>query len=351
MKFELLHHRTIPITYVLLTLQQAAERGVSRERLLRGLELPQRLLEQPEAKLSLLQYTQIIYRALQLTGDGSLGYEFALRCKLTAHGFFGYGLMSQSTLRDATHFGLRFVQLCTPCYSLRLLQEGERAVIDVREAIPFGPLRQYGFDMFLVCCARIAQELEVFVQRPRGQPRPSQAELYFAGPEPAYYARYREQLPPVRFDAGVNQLRFPESYLDAVIGTANPMTAQLVTGQCERELQALGLGQDLLARVRALLASTPGQYPTLPLLAARLFLSERTFKRRLCEHGVSYQQLLDEARRQDALRLLQNATLSVEDIAAQLGYSSSANFSRAFRKWTGATPGAWRREPLERAAS
>src|SRR5207249_590963 len=99
---------TVPVTYVLLTLQQAAERGVGREALLRGLDLPAAALQQPEARFSLLHYTQIIYRALQHTGDGSLGYEFALRSNLTAHGFFGYGLMSQRTLRDAVEFGMRF---------------------------------------------------------------------------------------------------------------------------------------------------------------------------------------------------------------------------------------------------
>lgn len=336
MKSELLNNRTIPLTYVLLTMQQAAERGVPRERLLRGLNLPAALFEQADARLSLLQYTQIIYRALEETGDPSLGYEFALRCSLTAHGFLGYGVMSQSTLREALAFGIRFVQLATPCYSLRMTSEEGAAVIEVSEAIPFGPLYQYGFDMFLVSFARVAQQLQLSYER--------EMELCFACAEPPHYARYRDRLLNVRFSMPANQIRFPAKYLDQAIHTGNPVTAQLVTGQCERELSLLGLSNDLLARVRAALSGSNGLYPDLTAVSQRLFMSTRTLKRRLQEHGRSFQQLLDEARHHDAVKLLENRSLSVEEISARIGYSSSANFTRAFRKWVGNTPGAYRSE-------
>ena len=342
MKHEVLHNRTIPLTYVLLTMQQAQERGVSRERLLRGLSIPPGLFEQPEARLSLLQYTQIIYRALEETGDNSLGYEFALRCNLSAHGFFGYGLMSQPTLREVLAFGIRFVQLCTPCYSVRFCEDDPHAVVEVSEAIPFGPLYRYGFDMFLVCFARIAQQLELSYRQGM--------ELWFAWPEPPHFQQYREQLPlQVRFSMPAFQVRMDRRFLDEPVRTGNALTAQLLTRLCERELSLLGLSNDLLARVRAALAARSGNYPDLTTLAQGLFMSTRTLKRRLHEHGRSYQQLLDEARHRDALRLLDGPGLSIEEIADRLGYSSSANFTRAFRKWTGTTPGAWRHRGPELA--
>ncbi|AXQ31534.1 AraC family transcriptional regulator [Solimonas sp. K1W22B-7] len=340
MKHEVLHNRTIPLTYVLLTMQQAEERGVSRARLLRGLPISPAVFEQAETRLSLLQYTQIIYRALEETGDPSLGYEFALRCNLTAHGFFGYGLMSQPTLREVVEFAIRFVQLCTPCYSVRLSEDATDAVIEVSEAIPFGPLYQYGFDMFLVCFARMAQQLEI--------PFGNDLELWFPWPEPPHFERYRDQLPArLRFSMPAFHIRVPRKYANLPIRTGNALTAQLLARQCERELSLLGLSNDLLARVRAALATRIGSYPDLTTLSQGLFMSTRTLKRRLQEHGRSYQQLLDEARHRDALRLLDGHGLSIEEIADRLGYSSSANFTRAFRKWTGTTPGAWRHRGAE----
>ena len=65
--------------------------------------------------------------------------------------------------------------------------------------------------------------------------------------------------------------------------------------------------------------------------------------RHLADDGTSYQQLLDAARKQRALWLLQNTHAAVEEIAARLGYQDTSNFSRTVRRWFGATPGELRR--------
>lgn len=84
------------------------------------------------------------------------------------------------------------------------------------------------------------------------------------------------------------------------------------------------------------------KYPSMEAAAARLHTSGRTLKRRLKQHGVSFQQLLDEARKRDSLRLLADVSLNLEQIAARVGYNDPANFTRAFRKWTGLTPSMFR---------
>jgi len=99
---------------------------------------------------------------------------------------------------------------------------------------------------------------------------------------------------------------------------------------------------DCLAQVRAVLLGKSGEYPSLEQVAGRLCTSSRTLKRRLQRQGASFQQLLDEVRHREAVRLLENPSLSVEEVASRIGYSSSANFTRAFRKWVGNTPGAFR---------
>ncbi len=71
-------------------------------------------------------------------------------------------------------------------------------------------------------------------------------------------------------------------------------------------------------------------------------MSSRTLKRRLKMHGTSFQRMLDDTRKRDAIRLLEDRTLSVEEIAHRIGYSAPANLLRAFRKWTGTTPASFR---------
>jgi AraC-like DNA-binding protein len=334
-KTEDLSKPSVPIVYGTLILNRAAERGGRREALLSGLNIPDALWATPDARLSLVQAGQLLYRGLKL--DPAIGYEIGLTSNLTTHGFIGFGVMSNPTARQAIEFGAKFLQLRLPNLSLRLLTEQDQAVVEVSETIPLGAVRQCMFDLFLVGIARMAQQMRV-------APLSGQAnvELWFDYPEPEYYARYRDRLPRARFSMRTNQLRFPAHYLDLPLYAADSVTAQLVAQQCERELTLLGYSGDLPARVRALLVSDKRGYPDLAAVATKLHMSERTLKRKLQQHGVSFQQLLDETRKRDSMRLLEDPAFSVVQVAARVGYSDPANFTRAFRKWTGSTPSDYR---------
>jgi AraC-like DNA-binding protein len=86
-----------------------------------------------------------------------------------------------------------------------------------------------------------------------------------------------------------------------------------------------------------------GGVPGLHELAADLAMSARTLQRRLADAGHSFQSLVDEARRRLALRLLrQEADASLSEVAFMTGFSDQSAFTRAFKRWTGETPGAYR---------
>lgn len=339
MKLEDLHKPAVPVAYGRLILEVAGKLGVSAESLLDGQGIAPELLDNPEARLSMLQANNLLYRALRRSGNPALGYEIGLHSGLTTHGFIGYGLMSHRSLREGVSFGARFLQLRLPNLSLRLFEDGEQGVIEVRETLPLGSVRQCMLDLFLVGIWQMANYFAPEEMRNR-------VELCFDSPEPAYYASYRNRLPPARFAMPANQLRFPARVLDLPLRTADPITAQLVTRQCEQELSRLGYAKDLLVQVRALLVGRNGEYPDLEQLAAALHVSSRTLKRRLQDHGLSFQALLDEVRRRDALDLLADPTLGIEEIARRIGYGDPANFTRAFRRWTGQSPSAFRRVSL-----
>jgi AraC-like DNA-binding protein len=97
-------------------------------------------------------------------------------------------------------------------------------------------------------------------------------------------------------------------------------------------------------RVRAAIAARP-KVP-IGAIAKQMQMSERTLKRRLAEHGTTFSALRSDVLLQRALRLL-NKALSLSEVAARLGYTDAPNFTRAFRKWTGMSPLAYR-EPRGR---
>jgi AraC-like DNA-binding protein len=86
----------------------------------------------------------------------------------------------------------------------------------------------------------------------------------------------------------------------------------------------------------------PYAHPTRERVAKRLNISARTLQRRLNDWGVTFEELVDEYRRDRAFRLLMRADHSILEIAYTLGYSDPAHFTRAFKRWTGASPRSYR---------
>ncbi|MNR46967.1 Urease operon transcriptional activator [compost metagenome] len=86
----------------------------------------------------------------------------------------------------------------------------------------------------------------------------------------------------------------------------------------------------------------PEEWPELEKLAQIMSMSNSTLQRRLQAEGITYQRLKDDLRRDIAINLLCNPNLTVIDVAVQTGFQETSAFHRAFKKWTGVSPGAYR---------
>ena len=98
-----------------------------------------------------------------------------------------------------------------------------------------------------------------------------------------------------------------------------------------------------------------GRRPGLEDVARELRLSSRTLQRKLAGDGATFQQLMQEARRELARHYLQHSSLELNETAYLLGYEDAHSFSRAFHDWEGSPPGEWRerhaRSPRSRSVA
>ena len=147
---------------------------------------------------------------------------------------------------------------------------------------------------------------------------------------------------PVLFNQPYNQVCFPEFMLEVPVSTANAISRGLAETECEKLLAQLDHGQDLVTQIRYKLEKMQA-FPTLPVMAKALNSSPRTVNRQLAQLNTSYQHTLDEARREKALELLDGSSMSIEQISMNLGYNDPSNFGRAFRRWLGQSPRAYRK--------
>jgi AraC-like DNA-binding protein len=331
-----IYRPAIPLAYVQLILEYAEHSGVAREKLVQGLGLSRNLLNSADARVSRHDAGAILLRAIKLTGNPGIGFEIGLSSSITTHGLVGYGLMASPTLRAGIEFGYRFLPTRLSYLRLDFYEDGDQAVVSVLDAADLGLARNHSFEFFLVGVYRL------LLQASFGLMRESDVELWCDAPQPKYYAHYRERLPRMRFGKASHQVRFPAEILDRTLPMANAIAVSQVTAQLERELALLGETEDFLARIRAALTYRNGRYPGLEEVAQKLNLSPRTIRRKMADHGVSFRKILDDVLRREAITLLSDSTLSIEQVADRLGYSDPANFTRAFHRWTLSTPSAYR---------
>lgn len=83
-------------------------------------------------------------------------------------------------------------------------------------------------------------------------------------------------------------------------------------------------------------------YPRIEWVALKLGTTRRTLQRRLAAHGTTFHRLVEDTLARRAKVLLREGGMSITDIALLLGYADAAHFTRAFRRWTGLTPSAYR---------
>ncbi len=167
-------------------------------------------------------------------------------------------------------------------------------------------------------------------------------EVLFSRRRPGNIQPYRDFFRvPLRFDMEQTALVFPTKWLDHAVPGADPVPRQRI----ERRIAALASldHPDLVSQLRRLLRVLLTTHRGSLEQVAQLFsMQGRTLNRRLKARGATFQALVDEGRYEIARQLLEHTHMSMSEIAATLDYAAASAFTRAFRRWSGTTPAAWR---------
>jgi AraC-like DNA-binding protein len=148
---------------------------------------------------------------------------------------------------------------------------------------------------------------------------------------------------PVRQGADATVIVLPANALSLPNAAADHAVSNILADRLHRELSMLTFDGGLGARVYALLVQELPLRGTAAVDVAReLNMSERTLRRRLADEGTSHRLLLEDARREVAIRLLGEQRLSIDEVAYHLGYAQPSSFQRAFKRWTGMPPATFR---------
>ncbi|WP_166253130.1 AraC family transcriptional regulator [Marinobacter salicampi] len=327
----------LPSIYLHLLAELLRTGGVDEQALLLRVGLDPARLRSTELRVSQSQASEFMTRAIIESGEPGLGMMLASELKLPLHGALGTAVMSSKTLGEALDLMSRFLTLRSPNLNIIQGREGNQAVFQMVGGTELGPLHSFALDATLFGCIVMGTQLV-------GTPIPG-ACVRRRGPEPAYFGRFRHRVPvPVLYNEADDAIVIPLDSLSAPLRFSNEQLAATSRAQCEEALRKLTEDAGFSVRVRRVIETSHPFPPKLARVANTLFVSERTLKRRLQEENKSFQHLVDKVRLERAGELLQGTRMNLSQIADSLGYADAANFTRAFKRWTGISPSQYRTE-------
>jgi AraC-like DNA-binding protein len=311
-----------------MLLQQGAIDG---DRVLAAAQLDWATLLTDDRRLPQDTVTRLVTSAIAATGKPWLGLDLAASLPVTAHGALGIAAVTARDIAGLLAVLARYSSLRNAAFSWELKITPQGAVLQATEQVDWGEARGFVLDMM------VGGVLHLIAAALGQLPAGVRVGMPVAAPHwVAQYGRYF----PIEIAFGQPALVFHVSreVCDLPCLGADRHGHAMAYAECDEAL-AEQAGRSVAQCVAALLAVAPaGHYPQLVEVASALSLTPRTLMRRLHTEGATFQQLLDHARQARTLWLLQHTRCSIEEIAAQLGYVDTSNFSRTVRRWFGVTP-------------
>lgn len=148
---------------------------------------------------------------------------------------------------------------------------------------------------------------------------------------------------PVYFESGRDALLVSQASVAAPNKVGDETIARFFDRHLEEQLTSLTSDIDFEQQVRRAVANVLSEgIPSLSLIASELTIGTRTLQRRLADQGLSFQSVVDRARKDFAQRLLRETDYSLAEVAFLTGFSEQSGFTRAFKRWAGQTPRSYR---------
>lgn len=329
-------HHSVAVSYVSMILEFASLLGVSRDALLQDLGIDTQQLSDTDYRISARQYDALFGRIVAMTGFANFGLRCGRLVRPGHYGVVGYVVMNCHTFGEVLRQAERYQRIIGDVGHSVARQVGE--TVELRWLPNISPVHPQLVEQHVTAIISYAWWLT--------QVRNPPISIHFTHEPPTSIAEHKQFFGcPVLFSQPFEGITFPISYLDIPIPQPDPIMRDLMTRHAETLLAQLSERNVFLDEIKALLALRMAEaVPTLESVAQHLNIHPRSLQRRLQDEGWTFKQLLDETRKEATVHYINDAGIALPEIAFMLGFAEQAVFQRAFKRWTGKTPGRFRKE-------
>jgi AraC-like DNA-binding protein len=322
-------------------------RGIINYLVQRQLEVPDFLAEfgldtqSPEdanKRVPLTVYEAMLERAGELAGDDNAGLHVGECIRPGQYGALGLSVMSCKTAGEAFERHMRYENLVSDRAVSTYHFEGEQI--------------RLSWDTHGLSVGRKVAEENVaswvtFLRWITGQ-SPELTAINFSHNQPSDLSEYERIFScAIAFNQPMVELIFPAQHSELPLTQHDPVMREMMDAYAENLLQELSQGDGLLGDVRGLMveAMATGTV-SLDIVADQLAITPRTLQRRLNDRGETFKNILDEVRKGLALSYIAQPFIDLAELAYLLGFADQTAFQRAFKKWTGTSPGKYKKLKL-----
>lgn len=311
--------------------------GVDTGRVLARAGLTLAELEDSNARIAAgFEYT-LWDAAEEVTGDPCIALRVADQVPLGTLGAYEYLLHNSATLRTTIERAARYAPLIDESLLLALVEDGGAA------RLRFSRVGVHPFPPQTIECT-FAVTLKLLSDELTGDAHPMELRFTHERRGPLE-ERTRRFGCPVRFEQPHNEIVFSAEALDRPRAKADTRLGNVLEQHVQHTLATIPTHDPFVQKAkRALADGLANGNASLETLAKQMHMSARTLRRQLEAQGTSYKDLLDELRKELSFHYLTRSSESFDEIARRLGFSESSAFYRAFKRWAGTTPAAYREE-------
>jgi AraC-like DNA-binding protein len=310
------------------------DRGLSPSTVLRCAGLPIGLFSQDRILLTTEEFFALYRGIAEVSRDPAIGLKLGTEDRMERYDPIAIAAVCTRSFRDAVDRIGRYKQLTCP-EKIALVERSNESAVHFTWRLAHEEEPALLVDVCFAWILSIAR---------RGTGRsihPKRIEFQRPEADRAIYEKHFQC--PIRFRAARNVLVFNKADMDAAFLTYNADLLAAVAPQLEAELKQQLMEKNFREQVKGTLKrQLAGERLAIERVARELRLSKRTLQRRLTEDGITFQQLMEEARRELARHYLLHSSLELNETAYLLGYEDANSFFRAFHEWEGTSPGEWR---------
>lgn len=292
-------------------------------------------LQDPAAFVTASEFTIIVKHAIKITNCPYLGLKFGQHLSIVNHGYLGYAAMSSPNIGKAMHTMLNYINTRTNILSLNTKVSGDTVCIGINVLLEDQIIYRFVVEMVMVHLINMRQFLISTKENC------TKIELNYSPPD--YNQLYKDIFKTdIHFNCLNNQVWLWKRELDYPISFADDTSYQLAKAQLQKIATRLAEQADWASKIKTILLKNELYQLSMDEVASQLCVSARTLRRHLQKENLTYQELVDEIRKQKACAYLLNQQISMSEISFLLGFHDTSNFSKAFKRWTGYTPSEYR---------